>query len=1264
MIIYDSYDNVLLETSVSDRSSLYCGLDNNNSLTLYFSLDRHVAIPVGSWCFFEGNRYELMSDADVKMNHTENYEYTVVFSSYFALLSRYKVMNIVDGRLKFDLVAKPSEHLKMIVDNLNARSEGWSVGNCIESVEKLVSYNHSNCEEALLAIADAFKTEIEVVGKSISLKKVEYFKDDPLALSYGKGNGFRPGIQKTSVKDGLPVQRLFVQGGSRNISLKEYGSSELRLPKGLSFGFDGEKFDGEDGFNEDVAMTFVTDADGMSVSVDDMTGGKEDSLDLSEVYPSRVGHVTGVVFVYKGNKYTEPVSTWTEDEWNEVQIDIVDSTIPDSLDFNECLLENDEPLSIVFQSGMLAGREFDATYVASGKKFELEKTEYDGQPMPQDVFIPKVGDSYAVFNVSLPESYISDAPTYSGAEYNLLREASKYLFEKCVSEFSFVGEVDGMWAKKSWSSIGRRLKIGSYVSFTHDKMFPDKPALVRIVGITQYVNNPHYPKIELSNSVGVSTVSSRLNQIENKDAHVDKLHEESRRYSKRRWADIRQTMQMLSAAFDNFSEGVNPVTVETMQAVVGDKSLQYVFVTSLDDDTQSDLQYEFDSDYGVFRVSRAFIKHMTLEIDTISPTHSSEEYLRWEVNAHESEILDGEKPYYLYAQVSKDSQQGNFLLSPDPIKIEAVEGYYSLLVGILNTEIGGERSFAPLYGYSEILPGQITTNVIRSSDGQTYFDLVRGVIGGNIVFKAPDGSDKSMSDFADEQDTMMKDINKTIDEMQDQIDGVVENHFYVGTPTTVNAPAMDWTTDEQKINHIGDTYTDIEDFIDMETTPDSGKSWRWCRCQYVEPDVVFEAKVSSEQLLGNIDASKRYAFIDVYYQPLQSDYIKAGTYDFVVDANIAVRLSSSLSVVIKIDSNTGHVTLTSQSSVLMNTMVKVVIRDDYVSAIDSNGETYKLHWHPIADTDAVKALLKAYELERRIDDAEYLKRAFSKGATEVSGGVVMSEIVAVRDEDEKIEAFLNGSELAKDVSGGHGKLILAAGIPDVSSNGSYDLDDRAREALTRIYEDGTIVTKNAHLKEGATIGESLVVGANGIVMYDDFGGRILINASVGYRAINKYGTIASMGGTYGQAIDVTTPEGAALGLGVSHAKPLGITVNAGDKEHAFECRSGLFAGMRTKTRVIASTSSTRLELDRLDYNVLITATSGTSYLKLPDTPSDGQEYIIETLGADINLSSSKRFWYHWSGEYKTTHTFTDRGVLRFKYYADAGIWTCTWLESR
>jgi hypothetical protein len=65
-----------------------------------------------------------------------------------------------------------------------------------------------------------------------------------------------------------------------------------------------------------------------------------------------------------------------------------------------------------------------------------------------------------------------------------------------------------------------------------------------------------------------------------------------------------------------------------------------------------------------------------------------------------------------------------FLLSENSIAMEGVAGYYHLLVGFLNSEYEGERSFVKMYGFTEILPGQIFTGVISDPDRSLIIDLL------------------------------------------------------------------------------------------------------------------------------------------------------------------------------------------------------------------------------------------------------------------------------------------------------------------------------------------------------------------------------------------------------------------------------------------------------------------------------------------------------------------------------------------------------------
>lgn len=132
---------------------------------------------------------------------------------------------------------------------------------------------------------------------------------------------------------------------------------------------------------------------------------------------------------------------------------------------------------------------------------------------------------------------------------------------------------------------------------------------------------------------------------------------------------------------------------------------------------------------------------------------------------------------------------------------------------------------------------------------------------------------------------------------------------------------------------------------------------------------------------------------------------------------------------------------------------------------DSLGKAWRFvdgEWIPITDERTIAALNKAQEAydkakeaEQTANDLNYLKSAFGNGDEEnvFSGGIVMSKVVGVINNEGEVEAFMNGSDFAKDES--HGKLILAGGIPSTTSTGDTDLDNRAKEASIRIYEDGS-----------------------------------------------------------------------------------------------------------------------------------------------------------------------------------------------------------------
>lgn len=743
MKIYSASGVELIDLVVSDESYRYRSIMGENALTLTFSLSVFTEIPVGSYADFQGERFTLLKPQNFKKNNSRNFEYTLILQSAKSLLGLYKFKDSTSKRLKFPYTAQPQEHLEMVVWNLNQRDSGWSVGTCVSGVEQVLNYNHTNCDEALRMIAEAFKTEYEVINKVISLKKVEYNKTlvDALPLSYGFGNGFKSGVKRDNFDNSKAIEVLFVQGGEKNIDATAYGSSEMLLPKSQTLRYDGIKFENETGFIIENSRQYVVDENGYYIMRNDkaLSSHIEDSLDCSHIYPQRVGTVSSVVVVNVDNNF----------------YDFIDSSIPANLDYNDCLIKG-EKMTVIFQSGMLAGKEFDiSSYNHGAKKFQIVPQDIDGVTMPNESFKPVDNDKYAIFGINLPTAYVCDNISKTGGSWDMFREAVKYFYENENPRFSFTGELDPIWAKSDWINVGGKIKLGGYVAFRDDQ-FQDDAVLIRIVGIKDFINNPHSPQIELSNIiVGGNSLSSALGVIEQNEVAVETKNKEVIRFAKRGFNDAQETARMLQNSMLNFSGAINPVTVQTMQLLVGDESLQFEFVANQNSTAPIPHNETFNPATKQFTSAAGIIQHKTLGITDVSSSRTASDYKWWSLPEYVSAVLDQQgKSYYLYAKVSKTNNTGTFILSETAIAIEQVSGFYHLLVGILNSENDGDRSYSPMYGYSELTPGRLMIKKLISPSGNVYFDLDKGngdgEIAGNIKFRASDNSLKSVEQAIDE----------------------------------------------------------------------------------------------------------------------------------------------------------------------------------------------------------------------------------------------------------------------------------------------------------------------------------------------------------------------------------------------------------------------------------------------------------------------------------------------------------------------------------
>lgn len=782
------FNNKEIDILVDTSSYRYTALQNVGTLYLYFASEEFINIPVGAYCIYKNITYYLMDPDDFKKKSSRNFEYTLVMYDIGAILGKYKCRDIVSKRLKFDYTAKPHEHLQLIVDNLNMRDSGWKVGECIEAEEKTINYNHIFCSEALPTIADTFKTEYEIdpAIKTIHLRKVEYNKGEPLPLEYGKDKGFIPGLGRSNKDGNRPVTILYVQGGEQNIDFSKYGSKELLLPKNQRLEYEGR--------------AYVSDAEGLYIKRADttLTDVQEDSLDCSHISPKRVGSVSNVVVSDKEKNF----------------YDFIDSSIPDDLNFEDYVIEGNN-MTVIFQSGMLAGsnKEFEVKYVHKERKFLITPQEIDGQIMPNDIYKPNLGDKYAVFGIQLPDAYICNNSTKEGASWDMFKEAAKYLYENEDPKFTFKGELDSIYSKKRWLSIGGKIKLGGYILFKDPQFIPEG-IKIRITSIKEYIHRPYSPIIELSNTTTGVTVSSELNKIESNEVKTDNQYKNSIQFTKRRFRDAKETISMLNDALLHFSGSISPISVQTMSLLVGDESLQFRFVNNKTNPTQVEYLVTYDSKKKVLSAPGGILQHMTIGIDTLSSGHKASEYKFWDIEKYTSPTLTETVGYYLYVKANKNGTTGSYVLSKNAIKLEGVEGYYHFLVGILNSEFEGERSFIELFGFTEIVPGRITTDKIVSTDGKTYFDLLNSIISGKIRFQSGSSGLYELSEWEDVSNLITqaqntantavesaKNANTAIGNLNNYVNGA----FADGIITEAEAKAI-----EKYINTVNNTKAAVE----------------------------------------------------------------------------------------------------------------------------------------------------------------------------------------------------------------------------------------------------------------------------------------------------------------------------------------------------------------------------------------------------------------------------------------------------------------------
>ena len=468
-------------------------------LTIKWTTENFVKFPIGTRTTYRGTTYTLHTEPKVKKVHSRLYEYDITLEAPEADLARLKFKFPADGRLQFSLTAKPQEFIRYIVDNLNERgTQRWQGLTSLpaDTSEKTLTFNHNTLIEALKSVCEAFKTEWSAEAGVLTLGAVEFEKQSPITLAYGKGKGLLPGLVRTDNGKVAPLGRMYVQTTTRNIP-ERYQRKTLKLASG-TWHFNGTTFTNAptaDSTAYNTTENYVELANKAVISA-------EASTEFSDIYPKRVGVVSQVFKLERATRKTAN----GKDSATSILFDFTDTT--NEVDYKAHIIKG-ETAKLIFQSGACAGREFEFQYKHEEKRFLLVPLSADDTIFPSETFPIAVGDKYAVFGIELPNQYITAAETEAA------KAAVATLHKQAQDRISITAEVQSLWLKKQTDpTIARKLRIGGFVSFQDPALSP-KPYTIRIKAIKRPLTDPEAPTLELSNEpVQTNSISTVIKDVQ------------------------------------------------------------------------------------------------------------------------------------------------------------------------------------------------------------------------------------------------------------------------------------------------------------------------------------------------------------------------------------------------------------------------------------------------------------------------------------------------------------------------------------------------------------------------------------------------------------------------------------------------------------------------------------------------------------------------------------------------------------------------------
>lgn len=499
---------VLKSVIITQDCVSYDGLQEKSYIQLSWNDAEYIEIPAGSYIEHNGKTYRLMEPYVPSYIDAASYRYTPKFYDKVAFWSVAPFFLVTDQSEETDwaLTAYPGLFMDAIVKAIKKYTGDtytYSVDASIaQDTMQTLTFQNVSIFDGLNSIASKFNTEWWVEGNNIHLSKCQYGSE--VVLTVG-GNVNVPSLQNN--KSGY-YTRYYAFGSTRNIT-QDFTSGE---------------------FTNSVANKRLT------LDQSKYPGGYidvRDNLQQGEIF------VRTLVFddIYPSSKLTisavnPTIKDYLDTSGNPIQVGVDDEGQPiyrkytvwrfsiDGFEFNDTTYDEvDNPegmllpglnLSVSFESGQLNGRDFQLTYIKDTKEYEINFVQEGDLVIPGTTsLIPAVGDEIILYNIRMPEEYVTSAQQeLADAVLRQMEEDKKDTNNRTFSS----NPVD-------FSLQGLDMAVGMAVSLVQS----DNTISSRVLSVKKNIDKQEYQTIEVGEQKIKGTTQELKEEVINANQNIDEV---------------------------------------------------------------------------------------------------------------------------------------------------------------------------------------------------------------------------------------------------------------------------------------------------------------------------------------------------------------------------------------------------------------------------------------------------------------------------------------------------------------------------------------------------------------------------------------------------------------------------------------------------------------------------------------------------------------------------------------------------------------------